>query len=72
MNDRNRYTPKTHAEPQDNSVVECRFCGAGMVQHLAVQDGWRGGVLPGVGLAWVCSKDVCRQTAREQGVVLPQ
>jgi hypothetical protein len=66
------YTEKDHAQPQDNSVLKCFCCGGSMVQHLAVNDGWKGTVGPNGGLVWVCTRDVCKETARSKGVVVPR
>jgi hypothetical protein len=62
------YTDKNHATPKDKSLLKCGPCGAEIVQHLGVQDGWTAGVGPN-GLMWVCNRDVCRQEAAKQGVV---
>ena len=64
------YTTREHAEPKDNSLLTCFVCNGSMVQHLAVNDGWNGTVGPNGGLVWVCTKDICRDTARKKGVVV--
>lgn len=65
-----KYKQVQHVQPKDRTPLKCSQCGAEVVQHIALQDGWKAGVALAGGLAWVCSKDVCKKSAQKKGVVI--